>query len=68
MNEKAINESLLHIDAEVIKEAETVAQKIAEITGKAIYQIGFLVSLGYSVDEALQMAGVNMQNTEADKK
>lgn len=67
MNEKTIDKSL-NVSAETVKEAEIVAQKMAETIGKAIYQIGFLVSLGFSVDEALQMAGVSMQNAESNKK
>lgn len=67
MNEKTIDKSL-HISVETVKEAEIVAQKMAETIGKAIYQIGFLVSLGFSADEALQKAGVSMQNAEVNKK
>lgn len=66
MNEKTIDKSL-NVSAETVKEAEIVAQKMAEIIGKAIYQMGFLVSLGFSVDEALQKAGIIMQNTEVNK-
>lgn len=67
MNEKTIDKSL-HISVETVKEAEIVVQKMAETIGKAIYQIGFLVSLGFSADEALQKAGVSMQNAEVNKK
>lgn len=66
MNEKTIDKSL-NVSAETVKEVEIVAQKMAETIGKAICQIGFLVSLGFSVDEALQKAGVIMQNTEVNK-
>lgn len=67
MDEKTIDKSL-NVSAETVKEAEIVAQKMAETIGKAIYQIGFLVSLGFSVDEALQKAGVSVQNAEVNKK
>lgn len=67
MDEKTIDKPL-HISAETIKEAEIVAQKMAKTIGKAIYTLGFLVSLGCSTDEALQKVGVSMQNAGVNKE